>query len=107
MTKWGLGGEFFSVGLKEKPRGTFFSGFCFLSMHKKTEFLISITTGLLLVYTVMAALPIAFAIVFFLFLFVSGLTIWMVIAILKDTSHLSDRKFDDYFYEDTPTKRSH
>jgi len=75
-------------------------------MQKKTEFLISITTGLLLVYTVMAALPIAFAIVFFLSLVVSALTIWMVIAILKDTSHLSDKKFDDYFYEDTSIKKS-
>jgi len=75
-------------------------------MRKKTEFLISITTGLLLVYTVMAALPIAFAVVFFLFLVVSALTIWMVIAILKDTSHLSDKKFDDYFYEDFSSKRS-
>jgi membrane protein implicated in regulation of membrane protease activity len=75
-------------------------------MNKKTEFLISITTGLLLVYTVMAALPIAFAIVFFLFLVVSGLTVWMVIAILKDTSQLSDKKFDDYFYEDSSIKRS-
>jgi uncharacterized membrane protein SpoIIM required for sporulation len=77
----------------------------FLSMHKKTEFLISITTGLLLVYTVMAALPIAFGIVFFLFLVVSGLTIWMVIAILKDTSHLSNKKFDDYFYEDSSIRK--
>jgi hypothetical protein len=75
-------------------------------MRRKTEFLISITTGLLLVYTVMAALPIAFAIVFFLSLVVSALTIWMVIAILKDTSHLSDKKFDDYFYEDTSIKKS-
>jgi membrane protein implicated in regulation of membrane protease activity len=75
-------------------------------MDKKTEFLISITTGLLLVYTVMAALPIAFAIVFFLFLVVSALIIWMVIAILKDTSRLSDKKFDDYFYEDSSIKRS-
>jgi purine-cytosine permease-like protein len=75
-------------------------------MRKKTEYLISITTGLLLVYTVMAALPIAFAVVFFLFLVVSALTIWMVIAILKDTSHLSNKKFDDYFYEDNTSRRS-
>ena len=68
--------------------------------------MISITTGLLLVYTVMAALPIAFAVVVFLFLVVSVLTIWMVIAILKDTSHLSNKKFDDYFYEDSSIKKS-
>jgi len=76
-------------------------------VRKKTEFLISITTGLLLVYTVMAALPIAFAVVVFLFLVVSALTIWLVIAILKDTSHLSDKNFDDYFYEDSSIKKSH
>ena len=75
-------------------------------MSKKTELIISITTGLLLVYTVMAALPIAFFIVFFLFLIVSALTILMVITVLKDTSNLSGKKFDNYFYEDSSIKRT-
>jgi hypothetical protein len=74
-------------------------------MSKKTEFLVGITTGLLLIYTVLASLPVAFAIVFILFLIVSSLTILMVITILKDTSNLSSKKFDDYFYEDAPMKR--
>lgn len=61
--------------------------------------------GLVMIYTVMGALSVAFFIVFLLFLVVSALTIVMVITILKDTSNLSGRKFDDYFYEDSPMQR--
>ncbi len=74
-------------------------------MSKKTEFMVGITTGLLLIYTVLASLPVAFALVFLMFLIVSAFTIIMVITILKDTSNLSGKKFDDYFYEDAPMKR--
>ncbi len=74
-------------------------------MSKKAGFIISITTGLLLVYTVMASLSFGFFIIFGLFLIVSVLTILMVITILMDTSNLSGKKFDDYFYEDSPGGR--
>jgi hypothetical protein len=76
-------------------------------MSRKVELLISTTTGLLLVYTVMASLSISFAIVFFLFMSVAGLTIWMVVAVLKDTSNMSGKKFDNYFYEDVSIKKEH
>jgi len=74
-------------------------------MSKKTELLVGITTGLMVVYTIMGALSFVFSIVFFLFMIVSALMIWMVITVLKDTSNLSGKKFDDYFYEDSPVNR--
>ncbi len=74
-------------------------------MSNKTGFITSLTTGLLLVYTVMASLSFEFFVIFALFLIVSALTIVMVITILKDTSNLSGKKFDDYFYEDSPLRR--
>lgn len=75
-------------------------------MSKKTEHLIVTSTGLLLVYTVLAALPITFALIFLLFLATSVFTIWMVITILKDKTNLSSKKFDDFFYEDSGIQRS-
>jgi hypothetical protein len=75
-------------------------------MSKKTELLIAISTGLLLVYTAMATLPIAFAAIFLLFLVTSGFTIWMVVTILKDKSKLSHKKFDDFYYEDSGIQRT-
>ncbi|MFM8911995.1 MAG: hypothetical protein ACKOE6_03610 [Flammeovirgaceae bacterium] len=75
-------------------------------MSKKTEYLIGITTGLLLVYACLATLPTAFAVIFLLFLITSGFTIWMVITILKDKSGMSGKKFDDFFYEDSGIQRS-
>ncbi len=75
-------------------------------MSKKTEYLIVTSTGLLLVYTVLAALPITFALIFLLFLATSVFTIWMVITILKDKTNLSSKKFDDFFYEDSGIQRS-
>jgi Flp pilus assembly protein TadB len=74
-------------------------------MSKKTEYLIGISTGLLLIYTVLATLPISFAVIFLLFLATSAFTIWMVITILKDKSNLSNKKFDDFFYEDTAARQ--
>ncbi|MFM8850158.1 MAG: hypothetical protein ACKOE5_07170 [Cytophagales bacterium] len=74
-------------------------------MSKKTEYLIGISTGLLLIYTVLTALPISFAVIFLLFLATSAFTIWMVISILKDKSNLSHKKFDDFFYEDAAARR--
>jgi hypothetical protein len=46
-----------------------------------------------------------FALVFGLFLIVSGLFVWMVITILKDP-HPSSRTFDEYFYEDSDVRRN-
>ncbi|MFM7851457.1 MAG: hypothetical protein ACKO96_05935 [Flammeovirgaceae bacterium] len=75
-------------------------------MSKKVEYLIVTATGLLLVYSVVATLPIAFAVVFAMFIVTSTITIWMVIAILKDKHNLSHKKFDDFFYEDSTTQRT-
>lgn len=66
---------------------------------------ISWTTGILLIYVVFASLPVPFALVFGLFLIVSGLFVWMVITILKDP-HPSTRTFDEYFYEDSDVRRN-
>jgi hypothetical protein len=69
-------------------------------MGNKSQNAISIVTGMLLIYIVAASLPMAFAIVFWLFLLTTGGLIWMVFTVLKDTTNLSGRTFDEYFYED-------
>lgn len=75
-------------------------------MSKKTELIISITTGLLLLYTAMGSLSVAFFIIFSLFLILSVLIIVMAMTILKDTSNMSGKKFDNYYYEDSQVKRT-
>ncbi|WP_276372782.1 hypothetical protein [Chryseolinea sp. H1M3-3] len=69
-------------------------------MGNKSQNAISIVTGMLLIYLVAASLPMVFAIVFWLFLLTTAGLIWMVITVLKDTTNLSGRTFDEYFYED-------
>ena len=65
---------------------------------------ISLTTGVVIIYVVASTLPIAFPIVFWLFLLCQGLLIWMVIRILKDPRK-STRTFDSHFYEDASIRR--
>ncbi len=69
-------------------------------MGNKSQNAISIVTGILLVYIVAASLPLTFAIVFWLFLMTTGGLIWLVFTVLKDTTNLSGKTFDEYFYED-------
>jgi hypothetical protein len=69
-------------------------------MDSKSTNSISIVTALVIVYVVITNLSVPFAIVFgFFLLSVAGL-LWMVVAILKDTSNLSGKTFDEHFYED-------
>ena len=75
-------------------------------MSKKTEYLIGLSSALLLIYAVLSALSISFAVIFLSFLVTSTFTVGMVIAILKDKSNLSNKKFDDFFYEDSATRRA-
>ena len=65
---------------------------------------ISLTTGVVIIYVVMSTLPIAFPIVFWLFLLSQGMLIWMVVRILKDPRK-STRTFETHFYEDSPIRR--
>jgi hypothetical protein len=66
---------------------------------------ISITTGVVVIYVVMSTLPVAFPIVFWLFLLSQGMLIWMVVRILKDPQKSSTRTFESHFYEDAPIRR--
>jgi 4-hydroxybenzoate polyprenyltransferase len=68
---------------------------------------IALTTGVMIVYVVCSTLPVAFPIVFWLFLLSQGLLIWMVIRILKDDKKPSGKTFDTHFYEDSPIRRNY
>ncbi len=74
-------------------------------MMKSLNTVISLTTGVVLVYVIASTLPVGFAIVFWLLLLSQGLLIWMVIRILKD-KRTSTRTFDTHFYEDSPIRRN-
>lgn len=65
---------------------------------------ISVTSAVVLVYVITSTLPVAFPVVFWLFLLSQGLLIWMVIRILKDPWK-SDKTFETHFYEDSPIRR--
>jgi threonine/homoserine/homoserine lactone efflux protein len=62
---------------------------------------ISLTTGVVVIYVVVSTLPVAFPIVFWLFLLSQALLIWMVVRILK-APRTSTRTFETHFYEDAP-----
>jgi len=70
---------------------------------KKTQSIISATTGLVLVYCVVASLSENFALVFLLFIAVLSMFFYMVIVILKDAPP-SNKKFDQHFYDDADIK---
>ncbi len=72
---------------------------------KSISAVISLTTGVVLVYVVASTLPVGFAVAFWLLLLSQGLLIWMVIRILKD-KRTSDKTFETHFYEDSPIRRN-
>lgn len=69
-------------------------------MKAKTQTSISVTTGMVIVYVTLTQLSLPFAIIFFTFLTCIIALFHMVYTILKDSSNLSGRTFDDHFYED-------
>lgn len=66
----------------------------------KTDQVISLTSGVVLVYVISTTLPVQLSLILLLFLLSSGLLIYMVIRILKDPVSTT-RTFDDYFYQDS------
>jgi uncharacterized membrane protein YqjE len=69
-------------------------------MSDKTRYVITVVTTLLVVYLISIRFEATLALVFSLFLLTTIGLWWMVYTILKDTSHLSGKTFDEYFYED-------
>ncbi|MGE0772501.1 MAG: hypothetical protein AB7K37_12365 [Cyclobacteriaceae bacterium] len=61
---------------------------------------IMLTTAVLIIYVVLASLQFPFAWVFLLLTVLTGLLIWMVLSILKDTSDPVTKKFEDQLYLD-------
>ncbi len=72
---------------------------------KSISAVISLTTGVVLVYIIASVLPLGFAVAFWLLVLSQGLLIWMVIRILKD-KRTSDKTFETHFYEDSPIRRN-
>ena len=69
-------------------------------MRNKATSAIATVTGMVLVYVVVASLPIYFGIIFLCFLVATAGLFWMVYTVLTDTSNLSHKTFDEHFYED-------
>lgn len=59
-----------------------------------------LTTAVLIIYVVLTSLQFPFAWVFLLLTVLTGLLIWMVLSILKDTSDPVTKKFEDQLYLD-------
>jgi len=72
---------------------------------KSISAVISLTTGVVLIYVITSTLSVGFAVTFWLLLLSQGLLIWMVIRILKD-KRTSDKTFETHFYEDSPIRRN-
>lgn len=72
---------------------------------KSISAVISLTTGVVLIYVIASTLAVGFAVAFWLLLLSQGLLIWMVIRILKD-KRTSDKTFETHFYEDSPIRRN-
>lgn len=70
-------------------------------MERKTKYSIAVTTSLLLVYAICVVLPVWYGIIFSLFLITSISLLWMVYDILTDTTSLTNKTFEQYYYEDT------
>lgn len=75
-------------------------------MKTKAIYSVAITTALLLIYVLYANLPLPFSIVLLAFLITTASLFWMVYSILTDTTDLSGKIFDEYFYEDSDQKPS-
>ena len=73
-------------------------------MRSSTKYLIGGVTISLLVYLLCISLEVTFSLIFFSFLITTVGLWWMVYAILTDTSNLSGRTFDEFYYEDTDYK---
>ena len=69
-------------------------------MSIKTQRTVSITTCLVVVYVTLTQLAVPLAIIFFALLTCIAGLLCMVYTILKDTSNLSGKTFNDHFYED-------
>lgn len=69
-------------------------------MMDRTRNIIVVVSTLLVVYLISIRYEASIALVFSLFLLTTIGLWWMVYAILTDTSHLSGKTFDEYFYED-------
>ena len=69
-------------------------------MRNRTRNLIVAVTTLLVTYVMSIRFEATLLIVFSLFMLTTAGLSWMVHAILTDTTNLSGKKFDDYFYED-------
>ena len=68
-------------------------------MKNSTINIITLTTCVMLIYVTFIHLPVSLVIIFLLFLATITSLLWMVYAILTDTTNLSGKKFDDHFYE--------
>jgi len=71
---------------------------------KNLEVPVGITSAVLFLYVISPYITPIFAVIFSLFLITNILVIWMVIRILKDGTP-STKTFDEYFYEESVTKR--
>lgn len=60
---------------------------------------ISVTTGVMIIYVVMSQASVVFGAVFLLMLLSQGMLVWMVVRILKD-ERTSTKTFETNFYED-------
>ena len=65
---------------------------------------IYITTGVLIIYVMTTSLGMPYPIAFSMFMLLNGLTIWMVIRVLKDGQE-SKYTFEEKWYDDSPIQR--
>lgn len=68
-------------------------------MKTGTKNIITRATCVMLIYVSVIHLPVSLVVVFLIFLASVASLLWMVYAILKDTTNLSGKKFEDQFYE--------
>ena len=68
------------------------------------KFPIYLTTFVLLIYVMSTALGMPYPIAFSLFMLLNGLTIWMVIRVLKDGTE-SKYTFEEKWYDDSSIDR--
>ena len=65
---------------------------------------IYITTGVLIIYVMTTSLGMPYPIAFSMFMLLNGLTIWMVIRVLKDGEE-SKYTFEEKWYDDSTIHR--
>lgn len=74
-------------------------------MYMRLDWVISITTGILIVYLFSAGFGLNYSLVISLFLLVNVAFLWMVFKILK-AEKPPEKSFENYFYEDWNYKRN-